>query len=59
MWPKDLQLRLEKLKDTASIAFPKKKSKEKSPLLISPHGASGKTWNIEEQLKRSAKFKGL
>lgn len=58
-WPKNLQPKLGKLKRTAFIAFPKKEMKGKIPLLISLHGGGGKKWSIEEQLKRSAKVKGL
>ncbi|GGD04825.1 carboxylesterase family protein [Hyunsoonleella pacifica] len=58
-WPKSLLPKLGKLKDTAFIAFPKKKTEGKLPLLISLHGGGGKVWTIEEQLKRSAKVKGL
>jgi predicted peptidase len=58
-WPDELQPKLGKLKETAFIAFPKTRTKEKLPLLISLHGAGGKTWTIEEQLKRSAEVKGL
>ena len=58
-WPEDLQPKLGKLKKTAFIAFPKKETKGKLPLLITLHGGGGKTWSIEEQLKRSSKVKGL
>ncbi|WP_203257103.1 carboxylesterase family protein [Hyunsoonleella ulvae] len=58
-WPKALRPELGQLKDTAFIAFPKTKPKHKIPLLISLHGAGGRAWSIEEQLKRSAKVKGL
>lgn len=58
-WPKDLRPKLGKLKEIAFIAFPKKVTKAKLPLLISLHGGGGKTWTIEEQLKRSSKVKGL
>ncbi|RED47879.1 carboxylesterase family protein [Seonamhaeicola aphaedonensis] len=58
-WPKDLQPRLGQLKQTAFMAFPKNTTKSKLPLLISLHGAGGKTWTLEEQLKRSSEVKGL
>tara|TARA_R110002073_G_scaffold194676_2_gene353742 strand:- start:6581 stop:7357 length:777 start_codon:yes stop_codon:yes gene_type:complete len=58
-WPKELQPKLGELKETAFMAFPKKETQGKLPLLITLHGGGGKTWNIEEQLKRSAKVKGL
>ncbi len=58
-WPEDLQPKLGNLKKTAFIAFPKKEIKGKLPLLITLHGGGGKKWSIEEQLKRSAKVKGL
>lgn len=58
-WPKHIEPNLEKLKDTAFIAFPKNETKGKLPLLISLHGGGGRTWSIEQQLKRSAKVKGL
>ncbi|MGB5417461.1 dienelactone hydrolase family protein [Algibacter sp.] len=58
-WPEDLQSELGDLKKTAFMAFPKNQTKEKLPLLISLHGAGGKTWTIEEQLKRSSEVKGL
>ena len=58
-WPKDLQPKLGNLKKTAFIAFPKKGTIGKLPLIITLHGAGGKKWTIEEQLKRSAKVKGL
>jgi len=41
------------------LGFPKKETKGKLPLLITLHGGGGKSWSIEEQLKRSAKVKGL
>ncbi|MBC3758738.1 dienelactone hydrolase family protein [Hyunsoonleella sp. SJ7] len=58
-WPEDLQPKLGNLKKTAFMAFPKKETKGKLPLLISLHGGGGKTWSIEEQLKRSSEVKGL
>lgn len=58
-WPEEIQPKLGKLKKTAFIAFPKKKTEGKLPLLITLHGGGGKAWSIEEQLKRSAKVKGL
>jgi len=58
-WPKTLQPKLGALKDTAFIAFPKKETQGKLPLLITLHGGGGKSWSIEEQLERSAKVKGL
>ncbi|WP_396600685.1 dienelactone hydrolase family protein [Algibacter sp. R77976] len=58
-WPEDLQPKLGKLKKTAFMAFPKKETKDKLPLLITLHGGGGKAWSIEEQLKRSSKVKGL
>ena len=58
-WPKSIHPKLDKLKDTAFIAFPKTETKAKLPLLISLHGAGGRNWTIEQQLKRSAKVKGL
>jgi predicted peptidase len=58
-WPEDLQKKLGKLKASAFIALPRKKSTKKIPLLISLHGAGGKTWSLEEQLSRSAVVKGL
>jgi predicted peptidase len=58
-WPDELQPKLGKLKETAFMATPKTRTKEQLPLLISLHGAGGKTWSIAEQLKRSAEVKGL
>jgi len=58
-WPDDLQQKLGKLKNSAFMAVPRKKSTGKLPLLISLHGAGGKTWSIEKQLARSAVVKGL
>ena len=58
-WPKTLQPQLGDLKKTAFIGFPKKETKGKLPLLITLHGGGGKSWSIEEQLKRSVKVKGL
>jgi len=58
-WPDDLQHRLGKLKKSAFMAVPRKESGGKLPLLISLHGAGGKTWSLEEQLARSATVKGL
>ncbi|SEQ79847.1 alpha/beta hydrolase fold [Hyunsoonleella jejuensis] len=58
-WPEDLQPKLGNLKKTAFIAFPKKETEGKLPLLIALHGGGGKSWSIEEQLKRSSKVKGL
>lgn len=58
-WPKKLQPELGNLKKTAFIAFPKNEIKGKLPLLITLHGGGGKAWSIQEQLKRSAKVKGL
>lgn len=58
-WPNSLQPQLGDLKKTAFMAFPKTITKKKLPLLISLHGGGGKTWTVEEQLKRSAKVKGL
>jgi len=58
-WPKTLQPQLGDLKNTAFMGFPKKETKGKLPLLITLHGGGGKSWSIEEQLKRSAKVKGL
>lgn len=58
-WPKNIQPHLDKLKDTAFIAFPKTQVKSKLPLLISLHGGGGRNWSIEQQLKRSVKVKGL
>ena len=58
-WPEDLQQNLGGLKKTAFLALPKNKSNKKLPLLITLHGAGGKTWSLEEQLERSSKVKGL
>ncbi|TWO34487.1 hypothetical protein E1J38_001130 [Seonamhaeicola sediminis] len=58
-WPEALQPKLGSLKKTAFMAFPKKETKGKLPLLISLHGGGGKTWSLEEQLKRSSEVKGL
>ncbi len=58
-WPEDLQPKLGNLKEIAFMAFPKKKTEGKLPLLITLHGGGGKTWSIEEQLKRSSEVKGL
>ena len=58
-WPDDLHQKLGKLKKSAFMALPRKASTGKLPLLISLHGAGGKTWSIEEQLSRSAIVKGL
>jgi predicted peptidase len=58
-WPDDLQQELGSLKKSAFMASPRKESSGKLPLLISLHGAGGKTWSLEEQLARSAIVKGL
>ena len=58
-WPDDLKPKLGKLKASAFIALPKNKPSGKIPLLITLHGAGGKTWSLEEQLSRSAAVKGL
>jgi predicted peptidase len=58
-WPNNLQQKLGNMKKMAFMAVPRKKTTKKVPLLISLHGAGGKTWNLEEQLERSAKVKGL
>jgi predicted peptidase len=58
-WPDDLQPQLGKLKASAFIALPRNKPSGKIPLLITLHGAGGKTWSLEEQLSRSAVVKGL
>jgi predicted peptidase len=58
-WPDDLQPELGSLKKSAFIAIPRKKLTGKTPLLITLHGAGGKTWSLEEQLARSAEVKGL
>ena len=58
-WPDDLQQKLGKLKKSAFMASPRFESTGKLPLLISLHGAGGKTWSLDEQLARSATVKGL
>ena len=58
-WPEDLQKKLGKLKSSAFVALPRKKSSKKIPLLITLHGGGGKKWSIEQQLSRSAVVKGL
>jgi predicted peptidase len=58
-WPNELQQKLGKLKKSAFIAVPGKETTEKLPLLITLHGAGGKTWTLQEQLARSAMVKGL
>lgn len=58
-WPTELYEQLDGLKDTAFVALPKKQTAKKLPLLITLHGAGGKTWTIQEQLKRSSRVKGL
>jgi predicted peptidase len=58
-WPEDLQKKLGKLKSSAFVAVPRKKSTKKIPLLITLHGGGGKKWSLEQQLSRSAKVKGL
>jgi predicted peptidase len=58
-WPDDVQKNLGKLKKSAFMAVPRTESTEKLPLLITLHGAGGKTWTLQEQLARSAMVKGL
>lgn len=58
-WPEDLQKKLGKLKSSAFVALPRKKTTKKIPLLITLHGGGGKKWSLEEQLSRSAVVKGL
>ncbi|MFY0653950.1 MAG: dienelactone hydrolase family protein [Cyclobacteriaceae bacterium] len=58
-WPDGLHQKLAGLKKSAFMAVPRKESTGKLPLLITLHGAGGKSWSIEEQLARSAVVKGL
>lgn len=58
-WPDELHKKLGKLKKTAFMAVPMKKSAGKMPLLIALHGGGGKTQSVEKQLARSAVVKGL
>jgi len=58
-WPEELQKKLGKLKQSAFVALPRKKTSKKMPLLITLHGGGGKKWSLEQQLSRSAVVKGL
>lgn len=58
-WPDELQTQLGQLKESAFLAFPKNKPSGKLPLVITLHGAGGKTMSLQKQLARSAQVKGL
>ena len=58
-WPDKLHNKLGKFKKIAFMASPVKKAKGKVPLVISLHGAGGKTWSLQRQLDRSSTHKGL
>lgn len=58
-WPEEALPNLGKIKSSAFVAFHKRTTGGKRPLLISLHGGGGKSSSIVEQLTRSAKVKGL
>lgn len=58
-WPDELNKELEPLKKYAFVALPKQKPSGKIPLLITLHGGGGKEMNLQKQLERSARVKGL